>query len=51
MSGFLIFVAAALGIAAAVAFAVYGKESPKKPGRVRPDAPPSRTEQREAGDE
>jgi hypothetical protein len=48
MSGFLIFAALVVGILVAVAFAVYGKTSPRKPGRVRPDAPPSAEEQERA---
>ena len=48
MTGILIFVAVAIGIALAVAFAVYGKRSPREPGRVKPEAPPSPEERERA---
>ena len=48
MSGILIFVAVLVGAVVAVAFWVYGRASPRRPGRVRPDAPPDTEERKKA---
>lgn len=48
MTAILVFVAVVLGGVAAVAFWMYGKSSPRKPGRVRPDAPPGPEERKRA---
>lgn len=48
MSGILVIVAFAIGLALALGMWAYGKRSPKQVGRVRPDAPPSAEEERRA---
>lgn len=48
MSGILIVVAFAVGVAVALAMWAYGKHRPERAGRVRPDAPPSAEEERRA---
>lgn len=51
MSGILILVAFGLGVALAIGMWVYVKNSPRRSGRVRPDAPPSRQERKRADPE
>jgi hypothetical protein len=48
MTGFLILAGVVIGVVLTVAFAVYARSSARKPGRVRPDAPPSREERERA---